>query len=412
MKISEEKKGDEGSMVSINLGAFCNQNCVFCLAADGKEAYPRLNAKEAREIINGYLDQGGKFLLLTGGESTIHPDFVEIIGKTLEDPRVSSLNIMTNGVRLGDKDFFDAVIAVDPKKKISFSFSLHGPNAELAESITRGQKGDFEKTCAAMKYAIQSDRNVDVAIIIIEQNYRYLPEYAKFIIHEFPGIDGVSFGYPLLFGNAEINKDSIYVKFSDIAPYLQEALKILLAAGIRAVTAAGAPVPLCVLSGIEDVSVRPLIEWQRRYIGTATSGRLNTLKDEDEIIPKVKPEQCAGCALNDACVGVLKCYADIFGSDGVVPVTVDNFRGPIVKGSTLSECLPKLDQAKLNLIVLSGDDAVPGLYAFPEGKIGVVVREGGEPGKSSVKSQPKADETPKSKTTKERKTSAKRTRKS
>lgn len=362
-------------MVSVNLGAFCNQNCIFCLAADGKKVYPRLNIKEAGDVINGYLDQGGKFLLLTGGESTIHPDFVRIIGKTLKDKRVRSLNIMTNGVRLGDKDFFDAVIAVDPEKRISFSFSLHGHNAKLAESITRGRKGDFRKTCAAMRYAIQSGRTADVAIIIIEQNYRYLPEYARFIIHEFPGIDGVSFGYPLLFGNAETNKDSIYVKFSDIAPYLQKALKLLLAADIRAVTAAGAPVPLCILSGIEDVSVRPLIEWQRRYIGTATNGRLNALKDEDKIIPKVKPKQCANCVLNDACVGVLKCYADIFGSDGIEPVTVDNFKGPVIKGSTLPECLPRLDRTKLNLIVLSDGDTVPGLYILKDNQIAIIVKD-------------------------------------
>ncbi|HQA96067.1 MAG TPA: radical SAM protein, partial [Candidatus Colwellbacteria bacterium] len=170
MKISEEKRGDEGSMVSVNLGAFCNQNCVFCLAADGKEVYPRLSRDEAIKVIESYLDEKGKNLLLTGGESTIHPDFVEIIGKVIKDDRVRSLNIMTNGVRLGDKSFFDAVIATDPKKKISFSFSLHGHNPKLAESITRGQKGDFEKTCAAMHYAIQGGYSADVAIIMVEQN--------------------------------------------------------------------------------------------------------------------------------------------------------------------------------------------------------------------------------------------------
>lgn len=374
MKISEEKRGDEGSMVSVNLGAFCNQNCVFCLAADGKEVYPRLSRDEAVKVIESYLDQKGKNLLLTGGESTIHPDFVEIIGEVLKDDRVRSLNIMTNGVRLGDRSFFDAVIAADSKKKISFSFSLHGHNPRLSESITRGQKGDFKKTCTAMHYAIQGSYNADVAIIMVEQNYRYLPDFARFIVNEFPGIGGVSFGYPLLFGNAEINKDFIYAKFSDIAPYLKEALSILLAKGIRAVTAAGAPVPLCAIPGVEEVSVRPLIEWRRRYIGTATSGLLNSLKDEDTIIPKIKPEQCAECVLNDACVGVLKCYADIFGSDGVIPVTIGSFQGPIVKGDSLSECLPKLDKTKLNLIVLSGGDDNAGLYGFPDGRIGVVVK--------------------------------------
>ncbi|HQA96308.1 MAG TPA: hypothetical protein PLN18_02990, partial [Candidatus Colwellbacteria bacterium] len=222
------------------------------------------------------------------------------------------------------------------------------------------------------------------------QNYRHLPDFARFIVDEFPGIGGVSFGYPLLFGNAEINKDFIYAKFSDIAPYLKEALNIFLAKGIRAVTAAGAPVPLCAIPGVEEVSVRPLIEWRRRYIGTATSGLLNSLKDEDTIIPKIKPDQCAECVLNDACVGVLKCYADIFGSDGVIPVTIDNFEGPIVKGDDLSKCLPKMDKTKLNLIVLNGGDDNPGLYGFPDGKIGVVIRENKSQAKTKSKNRRKS----------------------
>lgn len=375
MKISEEKKGDEGSMVGINLGAICNQSCLFCLAVDGKEMYPRLTFDAAMEVINGHIERGGQSLMFTGGECTLHPNFVEIVAATVKDKRVTSLNIMTNGVRLGDKEFFDSIIAVDPEEKVSFSFSLHGSTAELSREITRGQKGDFERTCAAMKYALQSDRSVDVAILVLQQNYKSLPGYARFIIKEFPKISGVSFGYPLLCGNARINQDRIYVKFSEMGPYLREALRLLLENGINAVTAAGAPMPLCATPGIEEVAVRPLVNWARRYIGTATSGRLNSFKNEDELLPKVKPEQCKRCVINDACVGVLTSYMDIFGSDGIMPTTMASFKGPIIKGQSLAECLPKLDKTKLNLIILSGDSAVSGLYGFPNKEIGVVISE-------------------------------------
>lgn len=368
--IQQSEQGDEKTMVGINLGAYCNQNCVFCLAADGREVYRRLNLGESLDVVRERLSHGARELMFTGGEMTINPDFIEIISETLKDPRVKSLNLMTNGVRIGDKDLFDALIKTDPCRKISFSFSLHGSSEEVTRHVTRGQDGDFAKTCAAINYAIQSGRSADIAFIIVEQNYRDLPTFADFIVKSFPKIGGISFGFPLFFGNAEINKDWIYVRVSNFAPLLSRAIKILSDNNIEVVTAAGAPLPLCAVPGVEEVSVRPLVNWQRKYIGTATSGKLNAYKDEN--VPRVKPVECDGCVLRDACPGLLKEYSEIFGSDGVDPVTIDKYKGPVIEAIALEDALPKLHKTKVNLIVLSGADASPGVYVFPNGEIGIV----------------------------------------
>jgi len=366
---------DEGTMVGINLGTFCNQNCTFCLAKGGHDAFPRLGLDEALEVIDRYVSAGRSNLMFTGGEITIHPDFLSIIRAALDDSRVRSVNLMTNGTVLSNRSLFDALIKSDPVgNKLSFSFSLHGHTKEISESITRGQEGDFEKTCEAMRSAIESGHNADVAFIILEQNYRYLPDYAKFILNSFPGMGGVSFGYPLLCGNAKDNKDWIYAKFSDIAPYLREAIKIIDDGGMRVVTAAGAPMPLCAIPGMEEVSVRPLIEWNRNFLGTATSKRISAHKDEDKLTPKIKPDGCSSCVINAACVGVLESYFDIFGSDGINAVTTSGFNGPIVEAKSINEALPELDKKKLNLVVLDDNETDPGLYVFPEGKIGVIIK--------------------------------------
>ncbi|MDD4930808.1 MAG: radical SAM protein [Candidatus Colwellbacteria bacterium] len=372
---NERKTNDDNSMVGINLGDYCNQNCLFCLAADGKETFPRLKAEESIEMIKGYIDNGGTDLMVTGGECTINPDIVEIIAATVADDRVHSLNIMTNGVKLSDKKFYDDISAIDPKRKISYSFSLHGPNSDISESITRGQKGDFKRTCDAIETAIKDGRSTDIAFIILEQNYKHLPEYAEFITKSFPAVGGISFGYPLLCGNARVNKDSIYAKFSEIAPYLAKAIEILESAGIKTVLAAGAPVPLCVLPGVEDISVRPLIEWHRRFLGTATVGLLNAHKDESSKSPKMKVEACEKCVLNGACEGVATSYHELFGADGIDPVTIKTFKGPVIRAYDKEISEDKLDQKRLNIVIIEDDGEDDQLTSLENGSIAIVIRD-------------------------------------
>ena len=198
-----------------------------------------------------------------------------------------------------------------------------------------------------------------------------MPEYARFVAEKFPKISGVSFGYPILCGNAQINKDWIYAKFSNIGPYLSEAVKILNDAGIRTVTAAGAPFPLCSVPGMEEIIVRPSIVWQKNYIGTATNGHLSEYRHEDKRLPKEKPPICDKCVLKSACIGLYSSYIERFGADGADPIRWENFKGPKFETDKIGDILDQLDNIKLNLVISKEDS--PGMYCFDEQKIAVVI---------------------------------------
>lgn len=378
MEISDIKKdGGSGGMIGINLGVYCNQNCTFCLVGHGREDFPALRKEDAMKVVKGYLDQGYGYgtVMFTGGEPTLNPDFFEIVSETLADPRVSHINLMTNGSKL-TKDLFDKLTEIDKEKKISYSFSLHADTPELSKLITRDDGSGFDGTCKAIKMTSEAGFVTDVAIIILEQNYKTLPDYARFMVKNFPKIAGVSFGYPILCGNAMDNKDWIYAKFGDISGYLGEAIEILMKAGIRPVTAAGAPFPLCSVPGVEEVVVRPFIEWQKQYVGTATNGRLTEYKYEDDRLPKEKLEICKECVLNAACIGLYKTYIEMFGGEGISPVKIETYKGPIFRSKNIDDIADDLSETKLNLVILDDDSQdKPGMYEIGGKKMTVAINK-------------------------------------
>jgi radical SAM protein with 4Fe4S-binding SPASM domain len=120
----------------------CNLRCLHCYAHAGSESANELSRAEIR----GFLDQaralGIDELSLTGGEATLHPDFVGIIDDALE--RGFHVRFVTNGT-LFDRPLLRALCA-RPIKLITIS--LDGVSPEAHERI-RGP-GSHAKTMRAI----------------------------------------------------------------------------------------------------------------------------------------------------------------------------------------------------------------------------------------------------------------------
>jgi len=80
----------------------CNFSCPFCyIVGHSNNKVVRFN--EAKKSIDSLLDKGLLYCLLTGGEATIHPDFIEIY-KYLKTNGVI-VEVYTNGAQLTNKNF-------------------------------------------------------------------------------------------------------------------------------------------------------------------------------------------------------------------------------------------------------------------------------------------------------------------
>ena len=90
----------------LEITSACNLECPICFAASGPGG-KHLSVDECRAAIDRLVQVEGQpeILQLSGGEPTIHPDFLEIFRYACEQP-IDIVMINTNGVRLArDKQF-------------------------------------------------------------------------------------------------------------------------------------------------------------------------------------------------------------------------------------------------------------------------------------------------------------------
>ena len=134
--------------VSLELTYRCNEHCVHCYLDDPSEIRKakELSADNWIRVIDECASIGCMNVLVTGGEPTLHPGFIDICQHVVDKGLL--LNVYTNGLEIKD-DIFDALCAM---KLNSVSVSLYGGYPAFHDSITR-IPGSFTKTLmTALKF--------------------------------------------------------------------------------------------------------------------------------------------------------------------------------------------------------------------------------------------------------------------
>ncbi len=93
-------------VLRLSLTDRCNFRCTYCMPADGVAWLPRqtlLSADEFVTVATAALEQHGiSRFKLTGGEPTLRPDLLDIVGRIAGLPGVTDLSLTTNGQRLAE----------------------------------------------------------------------------------------------------------------------------------------------------------------------------------------------------------------------------------------------------------------------------------------------------------------------
>src|SRR5215510_7787386 len=130
----------------------CNNRCVFCLDSDTHVGEMRDREEVRRQILDGRRANATR-LILSGGEPTIHPDYVDFI-------RIGALagyrkiQTVTNGRLFSYPDFLNGCVSAGLSE---ITFSLHGPNARIHDALV-GVKGAFEQEIVGLKNALADTR--------------------------------------------------------------------------------------------------------------------------------------------------------------------------------------------------------------------------------------------------------------
>jgi len=179
----------------VRLSYDCNNHCTFCLDTLAHNGSMRSNLDIKVQIVEGR-KKGATRLILSGGEPTMHPNFLDFVklGRRAGYRRIQTV---TNGRMFAYPEFLDSA-AENGLHEITFS--LHGHTAKLHDALV-GTPGAFVQETAGLKAALGSGKFiVNIDIVINKQNVKHLPEMLETFIGW--GVKEFDLLHIIPFGNA------------------------------------------------------------------------------------------------------------------------------------------------------------------------------------------------------------------
>jgi pyruvate-formate lyase-activating enzyme len=153
----------------VRIARACNNRCAFCLDSNVQDG-SMLSREEVERDLRDGLKRGAKRLILSGGEASIHPDFLHFVrrGRELGYEHVQTI---TNGRMFAYARFTAAAVAAGLDE---VTFSLHGHTADLHDSLT-GVSGSFDQSVAGIRRAVDTGRLiVSGDVVINRRNVQHL----------------------------------------------------------------------------------------------------------------------------------------------------------------------------------------------------------------------------------------------
>ena len=285
-KVAQEKRH------WVRLTRVCNNNCVFCLDKEAQNG-TFISIKDIKRDLEKGIKEKAKRVVLSGGEPTVHPQFIKIV-KLAKDLGYKHIQIITNGRMFAYKNFLDGVIKAGVNE---ITFSLHGHTQKIHEIQTQ-IKGSFKQSLGGLINALKSKRAIiSVDVVINKYNYKYLFDILKFYIDL--GVSEFDLLQVIPFGQAWVNRDKVFYDIPKALPYLKKAFQLSKNPGITLWTNRFFPE---YLEGFEDLIQHP------RKLYDEIGGREEMFK---QFLEKNKTmwcygERCYYCFLRDFCKDLIK----------------------------------------------------------------------------------------------------------
>lgn len=216
-KVIEHEEAAHEKRNWVRLTFDCNNHCVFCLDTLSHDG----NMRAANEVKDQILDgarKGAQRLILSGGEPTMHPRYVDFIrlGKLAGYRKIQTV---TNGRMFSYAPFLTRCLDAGLDE---ITFSLHGPNARIHDALV-GVKGAFEQEVAGLRNAMADGRPiVNIDIVLNRANVKHVPDMLEMFIGM--GVREYDLLHVIPFGNAyREGRDVLFYDLEAMRPYLTRA---------------------------------------------------------------------------------------------------------------------------------------------------------------------------------------------
>lgn len=204
--------------IILSVSGLCNNKCLFCCASSDRSMR---SLAQIKSELDAAREKDCDEVVLTGGEPTIYPDIIEVVSYA-KSIGFKSIKTVTNGRMFFYRDFTDEIINAGLNEII---FSIHGPAPEVHDLHT-GSPGSFSQLIKGIKN-VSSHKNVIISTntTITKMNYKYLPSTIQLMINL--GIrSNVNIIGLWLFNRAIENRNRVMPDYSEVRPYLAEAIQL------------------------------------------------------------------------------------------------------------------------------------------------------------------------------------------
>lgn len=288
-KIREHEEAAHERRNWVRLTFDCNDRCVFCLDAHTHDGTNRAREEVKAQILDGRR-KGAERLILSGGEPTIHPDFVDFVrlGRLAGYRKVQTV---TNGRMFAYGDFLKRSLDAGLGE---ITFSIHGPNAKIHDALV-GTRGAFEEEVKGLKQALADGRPIiNIDVCVNRGNVKQLPEllatFTAMGVREFDLLHVIPFGRAYTEG-----KETLFYDLEEMRPYLLEAFAYARKPGIHIWLNRFPPQHL---EGFEDLIQDPY------KLGDEVRGRKEEyahLLERGVALDCRSPHRCGHCYLQPLC---------------------------------------------------------------------------------------------------------------
>ena len=157
---------------SLELDLRCNLRCLHCYR-DGDWASGILNTEEMKGVLDQIADAGTLWLLMTGGEIFLRPDFFEIYEHAIRKGLL--LTLFTNGTMLTEK-VVDRLAEMPPS---NIEITLYGYSEETYDKVT-GIPGAREQCYRGVDLLLERDLPLQLKTIVMKTNQHEFMDMFQF----------------------------------------------------------------------------------------------------------------------------------------------------------------------------------------------------------------------------------------
>jgi MoaA/NifB/PqqE/SkfB family radical SAM enzyme len=198
MNVDENNK-----KVVFELITSCNLNCSHCIYCISNKFYS--SNFLSRENVYNLIDKISKKeiykLVLTGGEPTLHPNFIDISKYAIS--KIPKVSLCTSGVIL-NKDLENKMVNLNFS---TYTISIDSHINKIHDKF-RGKKGTLQKTLGFIKKLKSKNKNISIHITFHPENIDTIKDTIKFCKNLAPEVVISSiYHYDKIYTNSNTIKD-------------------------------------------------------------------------------------------------------------------------------------------------------------------------------------------------------------